>query len=118
VWAKGGVMIRENLTGGARNVMALVSKSKGLSFQRRVTAGGSSTSNSGYVGAAPYWVRLVRSGSTFTGYSSTDGTTWTVMGTATVSMNATVYVGLAVTSHNAAAVAKATMTNVTVKPIG
>ena len=36
------------------------------------------------------------------------------MGTATVAMKATVYVGLAVTSHNGAAVTTATLTNVSV----
>jgi regulation of enolase protein 1 (concanavalin A-like superfamily) len=114
-WAKAGVMVREDLTANARNAMALVSKASGLSFQRRVSRAGLSTSNSGIAGAAPYWVRLVRSGSTFTAYRSLDGSTWTVMGSAIISMNATVYVGLAVTSHNGSATATATLTNVSVK---
>ncbi|MEO8255926.1 MAG: Ig-like domain-containing protein [Acidobacteriota bacterium] len=115
-WAKAGVMVREDLTAGARNAMALVTPGSGLSFQRRVTAGGSNVSNWGISGAAPQWVRLVRAGSTFTAYRSTNGSTWTVMGTATIAMKATVYVGLAATSHNASAATTVTLTNVSVTP--
>ncbi len=39
--------------------------------------------------------------------------TWSLIGTDTISMAATVYVGLAVTSHNTSATATATFTNVT-----
>jgi regulation of enolase protein 1 (concanavalin A-like superfamily) len=116
-WAKAGVMVREDLTANARNAMALVSKASGLSFQRRVSPGGSSVSDSGISGAVPYWIRLVRSGSTFTGYRSTNGSTWTLMGSATIAMKATVYVGLAVTSHNGSAAARARFTKVTVTPL-
>jgi hypothetical protein len=45
-------------------------------------------------------VRLVRSGNTFTAYASPDGSTWTFVGTDTIPMAASVYIGLVVTSHN------------------
>ena len=49
----------------------------GIVFQGRPTTGGSSTTfNYGPLVAAPYWVRLVRAGSTFTASISPDGTTW------------------------------------------
>jgi hypothetical protein len=48
-------------------------------------------------------VRLVRSGTTVTGLESANGTTWTTVGTTTVAMTSTVYVGLAVTSHTTSA---------------
>ena len=54
----------------------------------------------------------MRSGSTFSGYSSPDGTTWTLVGSDTVSMGSSVYVGLAVTSHNDSALCTGVMSNV------
>ncbi|HZI33503.1 MAG TPA: LamG-like jellyroll fold domain-containing protein, partial [Candidatus Binatia bacterium] len=50
--------------------------------------------------AAPYWLRLVRAGDTFTAYASPDGVNWTSVGTTTVAMNTNVYVGLEVCSVN------------------
>ena len=51
----------------------------------------------------------------FSAYRSTNGTSWTLVGTETIAMPSTVYVGLAVTSHTAAATATATFTNVTAR---
>src|SRR6185436_16659594 len=98
-WAKSGVMIRENLTAGAKNVYMLVSAASGLSFQQRTTAGGTTTSTK-TPGTIPKWLRLTRVGSVMTGYWSDNGTSWTQVGSATVAMNASLQVGLAVTSHN------------------
>ena len=44
-----------------------------------------------------------RQGDQFTGHSSSDGTTWTQVSTQTVSLPATLYLGLAATSHNTSA---------------
>ena len=52
---------------------------------------------------------LVRSGSTFTGSVSPDGINWTVVGTDSIPMAASVYIGLAVTAHNNAALCTATL---------
>jgi len=62
----------------------------------------------------PAWVRLVRSGSVITTYWSTNGTTWTLVGSETISMASTVYVGLAATSHNASSATTAVFDNVSV----
>ena len=52
-------------------------------------------------------------GNTFTGYRSSDGSTWTQVGsTTTLPMNSTVYVGLAVTSHNSSLTCTSLFTNV------
>ena len=99
-WTKAGVMIRQDLAGDAPNASAEVTAANGMVFQSRGTRGGASTSIEGFAGAAPQWVRVVRSGNTFSGYFSANGTTWTLIGTSTVTMPAQVYVGLAVTSHN------------------
>jgi regulation of enolase protein 1 (concanavalin A-like superfamily) len=112
-WTKAGVMIRETLDPGSAQATMLGSFSKGLAFQRRVATGGVSTSTSGALVAAPVWVKLERIGSTFNAYSSSDGSTWTLVGTDTIPMAATVYVGLAVSSHTTATAALATFDHVT-----
>jgi glucose/arabinose dehydrogenase len=113
-WAKAGVMIRETLQPNSKHAMTAVTPSSGTSFQRRLTAGGS-TSATNSSGVAPYWVRLLRSGSLFTSYVSSNGSTWTIVGSpVSISMASTVHVGLGVTSHNSNALCTATMTNVSV----
>jgi regulation of enolase protein 1 (concanavalin A-like superfamily) len=112
VWAKGGVMIRETLTAGSSYAMMLVTPGSGSAFQRRLATGATYLHNAGPNVVAPYWVRLVRSGNTITGYVSSDGVNWTQVGSDTFSMASTVYIGLAVTSHNSAALCTATMDNV------
>jgi len=114
VWAKAGVMIRETLDPGSAHAFMIESFSKGLAFQRRTATGGISTATSGALAAAPYWVRLDRVGNTFTGYQSTDGVMWTVVGSDTIPMAATVLVGLGATSHNIASAQTATFDNVSV----
>ncbi len=64
--------------------------------------------------SAPLWVRLVRSGNTITGYTSTDGSTWTAQGTNTLAMAPVVEVGLAVTSGTYNQLNTSTFDNVTV----
>ena len=119
-WAKAGVMIRESLTAGSKYAMALVSptSANGDRFQYRTNSGGNATSVAGASVADPYWVRLTRAGNTLTAYGSPDGTTWTIIGTPqTVSMNATVYIGLAATSHDDTLLSKSTFDNVTVSNV-
>ena len=107
-WTKAGVMMRATLSGGSPQAMMFVSANKGLAFQRRVAANGLSTHTSGGTGQAPQFVRLVRTGNTFTASRSADGTAWTVVGSDTIAMPSTIYVGLAVTSHVPGVVATAT----------
>jgi hypothetical protein len=63
---------------------------------------------------APYWVKIVRSGNTFTGYASSDGTNFMPVGSYTIAMATNVYVGLAVTSHNNGVLNTSTFDHVTV----
>jgi regulation of enolase protein 1 (concanavalin A-like superfamily) len=113
-WTKVGVMIRAGSSAGAAHASMLVSKSKGLAFQRRVTTGGLSTSTSGGTGTAPRWVRLARAGNVITASVSSNGTSWTVVGSETIAMPASVLVGLVVSSHDPTQVATATFDNVAV----
>jgi len=113
-WAKAGVMIRESLTGGSTHAFAAVTPSNGVAFQRRTTTDGSSLHTAGDAVTAPYWVKIARSGSTFTASQSSNGTTWTTIGSETISMATNVYIGLAVTSHNGTTLCTSTFDNVTV----
>ena len=117
-WSKGGVMIRERLTADSAHAMMAVTPGKGHAFQRRTAAGGISTHTSGGAGTAPAWVKLERRGTTITAYVSSTGTTWVRVGSDTFSMAASVYVGLAVSSHNVSQLATATFASVTVTPAG
>jgi regulation of enolase protein 1 (concanavalin A-like superfamily) len=113
-WAKAGVMIRDGLGSGARHATIVVSPDHGTTFQYRDSAGAGSKKVNTEGTYAPYWVRLVRRGDTLTGYRSADGVTWTEEGHATVAMNETVYVGLAVTPAVKDRMATVTFTDVTV----
>ena len=112
-WAKAGVMIRQNLIAGSAHAMMVVTPGNGTAFQRRLTAGASSATTAG-TGVVPRWVKLVRSGTSFTGSTSVDGVTWTVVGSATITMNGPLFVGLAVTSHNNASASTVVFDNISV----
>lgn len=117
-WSKTGVMIRETLTAGSRHAYALGSAGKGYAFQRRVDTGGFSDHTAGPAGAPPGWVRLVRLGSQLEAFQSLDGTNWRSMGSDAVPMAATVYVGIATTSHKATMATDAVVDNFKVTPLG
>lgn len=112
VWAKAGVMIRESLAGNSKHALTAIRPTGTSAFQRRTATGGSSSHTGGPTANAPYWVKLERAGDTFTSSVSANGSTWTTMGTATISMGSSVYAGLITTSHNDGTLCAATMSNV------
>jgi regulation of enolase protein 1 (concanavalin A-like superfamily) len=113
-WSKAGVMIRGALSAPAVNISMLGTPVNSWRFQWRPSAGAASATIAKASGAPPGWVRLVRSANTVTGYVSSNGTTWTLVGTQTITLPTSIYVGLAVTSHNPSAASTATFTNVSV----
>lgn len=113
-WAKAGVMVKNDLTASSAHAFTAVTAGNGTAFQRRVTASGQSTHTAGPSGAAPYWVRLQRVGNLFTSFVSTNGTSWTQIGSETITMASQVYVSLAATSHNNSILTTAVFDNVTV----
>jgi len=119
-WAKAGVMIRETLDPGSAHAMAFVTPGQGVVFEYRPVAGdnniGAAAQQTGIT--APHWVKLERglSGS-FTVSHSADGSTWQPIPNATtpnIQMNANVYIGLAVTAHDAALTCEAVFSNITI----
>ena len=102
-WAKAGLMARESLTSGSRFAAALATPAMvGTFFGWRDPASSVSGNAGNFPGNYPNgWLRLRRSGNSFTGYASYDGLAWTQLGSASISMASQVYFGLAASSHNA-----------------
>jgi hypothetical protein len=105
---KAGIMMRESLAPNSRNAFIALTNGQGATFQYRNTTGGSTTSFfSGMTlstPVAPYWVRLAKSGSQYSGSISPDGLNWTQLGS-TVDLGfgggaSTISAGFAITSHN------------------
>jgi hypothetical protein len=104
-WAKGGVMIRSSLNGGAMDAYMTITAGggNGASFQQRTTTNGNpGNADAAAVITPPYWVKVTRTGTTFAGYMSADGKTWTQQGTSqAITMADPVYIGICECSHQA-----------------
>jgi hypothetical protein len=120
-WAKVGVMIRESLTPGSKFAAVYATPGNGVRYQARLLTDSAATSDTAVATAeqialqTPVWVKIERSGNSFNGYYSTDGVKWTAMSWNPQTINmaaASVYIGLAVTSHNANALTTGEFSNV------
>jgi hypothetical protein len=99
-----GVMFREALTPDAREVLLSVRAGGGTTFQWRGRPGKLNKILAGPEVAAPRWVKLVRKGTRFSGFISTDGISWRRVGRQTVAIGEGSLVGLAVSAGNENAV--------------
>jgi len=99
-WDKAGAMFRDDNTGnlaGAMFAAVLVTPSNGVEFAWRSATGGATSTTVVAGQVAPLWTRVIDVGGVFSGYYSSNGTTWTQIGIAqpiTFSTN-TVLAGLA-----------------------
>src|SRR5882762_1999959 len=110
----GGIMIRDSLNANAMSIFESYFNSQMYSSYRTSTGGTTSQVSSATL-SLPYWVKLVRSGSTFGTYTSLDGVNWTQFGTnQTIPMGQNIYVGLGVSSGNTASLATATFDSVSI----
>jgi len=114
--AKAGVMLRVSTDPGSPNYAVVVTPGTGIKVQVRSVQGGSTTKVANPAGTVPAYLKVTRSGSTFTAYTSPDGVAWTLIPGSTVTLNlgASVLAGLAVTSHNTGALSTVTMDSVAV----
>jgi uncharacterized repeat protein (TIGR02543 family) len=101
-WAKAGVMIRESTQANSRCVALCVTPGNGIVFQSRSTTGGTMAINTTAASqTAPKWLRLTRTGDSFTAFRSDDNSSWTQLGVPqTVFMTQAVIQGMAVSSRN------------------
>jgi regulation of enolase protein 1 (concanavalin A-like superfamily) len=102
-YAEAGLMARESLDANSRFAAALATPSlNGCAFVQRSTVGGTAAAAGAFpVNYPNTWLRLKRSGNTFTAYASYDGQTWTSLGSATIALPSTIYFGFAAASHSA-----------------
>jgi ABC-type transport system involved in multi-copper enzyme maturation permease subunit len=93
-WSKAGIIIEASATAGSAYAAMMVTGTHGVRMQWDYT--GDTAGLAGAVTASdPRWLRLTRSGDTITGYDSTDGTHWSVVGKASLpGLPATVPAGL------------------------
>lgn len=127
VWAKAGVMIRASLDPSSAHAFMCITPDGRRAFQDRPTNGtGSCLTAHSPVGRIklPFWVKVERKGDLFTGYYSTNGTAWVqqpvneevttyqTTNPKAISMPPTVYIGLALSSHDGGAVTTATFSGV------
>ncbi len=96
--ARAGLMIKASTEQGAPYASLAVTPGRGVQMQADF-----GPDIAGTAGAAPIWLRLIRTGTAITGYESADGTTWREVGSVTVaSLPQTAQVGLFVTSPSTA----------------
>jgi len=103
IFAKAGLMARAGLGASAQYAgLLMMPIDKGFRFQSRATDAAITnvTSTTATAFVPDSWVRLKRQGDVFTGYTSTDGVNWTQVKSLTLVLPQTLYLGLAVTSHN------------------
>jgi regulation of enolase protein 1 (concanavalin A-like superfamily) len=117
-FSRAGVMIRNSTSSTTRSAALMVHQSDaGVRYQYRTNSGGGTgeTVFGGAAEAAPYWVRLTRTASSFLAEASSNGTTWSTVDTVTLnSINSTMLVGLALTPRDNNFMNKAVFDNVTI----
>jgi RHS repeat-associated protein len=116
--AQPGVIIRESLNPGATIFAVVLGPSYTYACTRATTSGNITTSSS-LPGTAPYWIKVVRSGNTFSGFYALDGINWVQVGSSqTISMASSAYAGLVETSGITTTTYSATFDNVSLSTSG
>ncbi len=119
-WSKAGVMVRETLAAGSRHATTFITPpAAGNGFgmvSRLATDGATSYAGGPALNAVPNnWVRLVRQGDVLTGYTSANGSAWTLVSSFTLGgLPAQVRVGIAATASDEGVTTTAEFDNVQV----
>ena len=110
-WTKAGLMVRADTTAGAAYYALLLTPGNGLVVQYRNAAGAVTNQPVLLSGpAAPLYLSITRSGTTFSASTSPDGVTWTPVAGSSVplsGLSGSLLAGMAVTSHNTSQLATA-----------
>src|SRR5258708_17322941 len=95
-------MIREALSPGSTDAFVYFQPNQAYLYYRPTTGASTSTQATFFAASAyPYWVKLVRTGNSFSAYISLDGVNCTQAGTSqTITMSQNVYIGLAASSDS------------------
>lgn len=102
LFAKAGLMVREDLTASSRFAAVLATPNlSGSFFEYRPAANGQAVSAGNLrVNYPQTWLRLRRVGNQFTGYAGYDGLVWQQLGSVTLMLTNPVYLGMVVCSHD------------------
>jgi hypothetical protein len=113
-FAKAGLMVRDTLSADSTNASLLLTPENGVRFQYRQNVGDATEREFESDLVAPLWLKLERDvGGNFRGYYSSDGVNFQALSLRpSVSMGSTVYIGLALTSHDVALTCEAKFSGV------
>ena len=93
---KWGLVMRESLSANSPMLTVNLTGRQAQFGTRSTTGGATSWQYGNDYTWIPVWFRLQRTGNVFTGYQSSDGVNWFVVGSSTISMAGNYYAGLAV----------------------
>ena len=117
-WSKAGIMLRADTTAGAAYYALMLTPGNGLVVQYRNAAGAVTNQPVLLSGtAAPLYLSITRTGTTFSASTSSDGVTWTVVSGSSVALSGlsgSLLAGMAVTSHDTSQLATATFSAVNI----
>ncbi|MBS1947329.1 MAG: discoidin domain-containing protein [Bacteroidetes bacterium] len=110
--AKAGIMIRDSVSNTSRFTYLAITNGNGIIFQYRNNPVGPTTIINGPNITAPYWLRLIKTGTQYSAYASPTGNdgSWTQIGT-TTALNfgaGLAHIGMAVTSSDNSKLSTAT----------
>jgi len=88
--AAAGITFRQSVDTSSPFVSVVVSAGHGVLLEHRDATGGAVVSQTFTGLTAPVWVKLVRSGNSFSAFTSSDGNAWTTAGNVTVVLNTAV----------------------------
>lgn len=113
--AKVGLMFRESLAAGARQSSIYLLANGSATFARKTTLNGTLSVTTATGRLIPEWIRISRSGTSYTAFSSDDGVSWSQVGTAQTNTfsGTSHFAGLVVAARTAGTEAFALIDNVT-----
>jgi len=105
-WAKAGLAVRNDMTGAGSSLgYAFLAITPGNGWNLQTDSDGNGYLDSNIQSGSssyPAYLRLIKEGTNFSGYYSTDGENWSLIGSVTLSSAySTQDIGMSVTSHNA-----------------
>ena len=108
-WARGGIMMRDSLSEGNHGVQLYMSPGSEAVILTRNGVNIAWVDNKSF----PMWLKLKRTGSSFQASYSTDGSSYTTLGSCTASLAAEMKVGLFVSAKNNTRITSAVFDHVT-----
>lgn len=108
-WA--GISMRETIDAGSKKVQLTTNLSNFSRREVRTVTGGQAFPQQ-FNSLNRYWLKLVRTGNQFIGYTSPNGVQWYQVMAVNVTMNSCIQLGLVLTNYNTSGTVNATFANV------